>query len=282
MSPPRSTVLSRIVPLDDHERARIDARGAPAPPLHSGDGARVPRLGGDGAHRGERPRAARHRDRCRHHAGLSVRRPARPCGGLCRAAERGGCRGRSACWRCPASGSAAPGWRSSTIWRCAAAPARCSLRSTPIGRVIRELDRQEGMPGEEVGLTIDAGLQQAVLGQLGEESASAVVMDCRNGEVLAMATNAVVRSVAVQLRRVAGAMGGVDQEPPRAADQQGDRRAVCAGLHLQDGGGDGRRWRRGRSRRPIGSTARAISISATRGSIAGRNAAMACWICAAD
>jgi penicillin-binding protein 2 len=55
--------------------------------------------------------------------------------------------------------------------------------------VIRELDRQEGVQGQEVGLTIDAGLQQSVLQTLGEESASAVVMDCRNGEVLAMATN---------------------------------------------------------------------------------------------
>jgi penicillin-binding protein 2 len=58
-----------------------------------------------------------------------------------------------------------------------------------VGRVIRELDRQDGVPGEEVGLTLDAGLQQAVLKLLGDESASAVVMDCRNGEVLAMATN---------------------------------------------------------------------------------------------
>jgi penicillin-binding protein 2 len=58
-----------------------------------------------------------------------------------------------------------------------------------LGRVIRELDRQEGMPGEELGLAIDAGLQQAVLRRLGNESASAVVLDCRNGEVLAMGTN---------------------------------------------------------------------------------------------
>jgi penicillin-binding protein 2 len=36
---------------------------------------------------------------------------------------------------------------------------------------------------------VDIGLQQAVLGTLGDQSASAVVMDCRNGEVLAMATN---------------------------------------------------------------------------------------------
>jgi penicillin-binding protein 2 len=57
-----------------------------------------------------------------------------------------------------------------------------------LGRVIRELDRQEGEPGEEVGLTIDAGLQEAVLARIGEEAASAVVLDCRNGEVMAMGT----------------------------------------------------------------------------------------------
>ena len=56
------------------------------------------------------------------------------------------------------------------------------------GRVIRELDRQEGQPGAELGLTIDVVLQNQVLSRLGDESASAVVMDCRNGEVLAMTT----------------------------------------------------------------------------------------------
>lgn len=63
------------------------------------------------------------------------------------------------------------------------------LEVNAVGRVIRELDRQEGVQGEEVTLTIDAGLQQAVLERLGDESASAVVLDCRNGEVMAMATN---------------------------------------------------------------------------------------------
>lgn len=63
------------------------------------------------------------------------------------------------------------------------------LEVNAVGRVIRELDRQEGLPGEDVGLTLDAGLQQAVLATFADQSASAVVMDCRNGEVLAMATN---------------------------------------------------------------------------------------------
>ncbi|HET6306405.1 MAG TPA: penicillin-binding protein 2, partial [Rhodopila sp.] len=47
------------------------------------------------------------------------------------------------------------------------------LEVNAVGRVIRELDRQEGVPGEDVGLTIDAGLQEAVLNTLGDESASA-------------------------------------------------------------------------------------------------------------
>jgi penicillin-binding protein 2 len=63
------------------------------------------------------------------------------------------------------------------------------LEVNAVGRVIRELDRQEGTQGKDVGLSLDTGLQQAVLQRLGEESASAVVLDCRNGEVLAMASN---------------------------------------------------------------------------------------------
>jgi len=58
-----------------------------------------------------------------------------------------------------------------------------------VGRVIRELDRADGQSGDDIELTIDIDLQKAVLGHLGDQSASAVVMDCTNGEVLAMATN---------------------------------------------------------------------------------------------
>jgi penicillin-binding protein 2 len=58
-----------------------------------------------------------------------------------------------------------------------------------VGRVIRELDRTDGTPGDDIGLTIDIDLQKSTLTHLGDESASAVIMDCTNGEVLAMATN---------------------------------------------------------------------------------------------
>lgn len=63
------------------------------------------------------------------------------------------------------------------------------LEVNAVGRVIRELDRQEGIPGQDIGLSIDTELQKNVLSRLGDESASAVVMDARNGEVLVMATN---------------------------------------------------------------------------------------------
>jgi penicillin-binding protein 2 len=63
------------------------------------------------------------------------------------------------------------------------------LEVNAYGRGIRELARQEGAPGDDVELALDMGLQQAALDRLGGESASAVVMDCRNGAVLAMASN---------------------------------------------------------------------------------------------
>ncbi len=68
-------------------------------------------------------------------------------------------------------------------------PGAVQLEVNALGRVIRELDREEGQQGQDIQLTIDTDLQGAVLGRLGDESASAVVMDCRNGEVLAMVTN---------------------------------------------------------------------------------------------
>lgn len=54
------------------------------------------------------------------------------------------------------------------------------------GRIIRELARQDGEPGADVSLTIDAGLQEAISRMMEEESGSAVVMDIHSGEVLAL------------------------------------------------------------------------------------------------
>jgi len=57
-----------------------------------------------------------------------------------------------------------------------------------LGREIRELERFEGVPGSEAWLTIDRELQKFVAHRLGEESASAVVMDVHTGEVLSLAS----------------------------------------------------------------------------------------------
>jgi penicillin-binding protein 2 len=46
-----------------------------------------------------------------------------------------------------------------------------------VGRVMRELQRQEGVPGDDLTLTIDANLQNYVQARLGEESAAAVLID---------------------------------------------------------------------------------------------------------
>lgn len=56
------------------------------------------------------------------------------------------------------------------------------------GRVMRELDRQEGTAGSDIQLSIDAALQGYVQARLTGESASAVVIDCTNGDVLACAS----------------------------------------------------------------------------------------------
>jgi penicillin-binding protein 2 len=56
-----------------------------------------------------------------------------------------------------------------------------------VGRVIRELDRREGIPGQDIQISIESELQRAVRGKI-EEGTSAVLLDARNGEVLAMAT----------------------------------------------------------------------------------------------
>ncbi|WP_431302992.1 penicillin-binding protein 2 [Sediminicoccus sp. BL-A-41-H5] len=61
------------------------------------------------------------------------------------------------------------------------------LEVNAVGRVIRELDRREGMPGQDIEISVDAELQKALRGKI-EEGTSVVVMNARNGEVLAMAS----------------------------------------------------------------------------------------------
>lgn len=56
------------------------------------------------------------------------------------------------------------------------------------GRVMRELSRDEYMPGADIQLTIDHGLQNFAQARLSGESAGAVVIDVETGDLLAMAS----------------------------------------------------------------------------------------------
>lgn len=59
-----------------------------------------------------------------------------------------------------------------------------------LGRPIRELARNEGEPGQDLALTIDAPLQAFAAKRLAkEESAACVLMDCTNGDVLVLASH---------------------------------------------------------------------------------------------
>ena len=72
-----------------------------------------------------------------------------------------------------------------------------------VGREMRELDRREGQQGENLQLTIDAHLQAYVQARLDGESAAAVVMDVKNGDLLAVGSapafdpNLFVRGISV-------------------------------------------------------------------------------------
>lgn len=60
------------------------------------------------------------------------------------------------------------------------------LEVNAVGRVIRELARDEGQPGANQVLTLDAGLQRFAHERLAGQSGAVVVMDIHNGDVLAL------------------------------------------------------------------------------------------------
>ncbi len=72
-----------------------------------------------------------------------------------------------------------------------------------MGRVMRELSREEGTPGSDIQLTIDSALQSYVEARLEGESAGAVVIDLENGDLRAVVSapsfnpNLFVRGISV-------------------------------------------------------------------------------------
>ena len=67
-------------------------------------------------------------------------------------------------------------------------PGAKRVEVTARGKVVRELTTRPDTPGNQVKLTIDAGLQEYAGRRLGTQSGSVVAMDCWTGDVLALAS----------------------------------------------------------------------------------------------
>ena len=282
MSAPRSTTLPAWCRWPTTSGQPDRARDPPAPPLHPDHGARVPVLGGHGPDRGQRPRPARHHRRCRHHAAVSAGPAAGARRRLRRTAQRRGRRRAIRCWRCPASGWAARGSRSSTI-RHAARPRRGGAAG---GERARPGDPRAGPRGGRAGPGHPADHRH----RPAADGAGAAGRRERlgGGDGLPQRRGAgdgdqpVLRSHGVQRRRVSQAQW-VEPGRATAARRSSTRpRPGCTRPVRRS-----RWWWRwpassaARSPPTTGSTVPATSISATTGSIAGASTAMASWTCMA-
>ncbi|WP_136163536.1 penicillin-binding protein 2 [Sphingomonas flavalba] len=67
-------------------------------------------------------------------------------------------------------------------------PGAKRVEVTAHGKIVRELTTRPDISGGTVRLTIDAGLQAYAARRLGTASGSVVVIDCANGDILAMAS----------------------------------------------------------------------------------------------
>ena len=67
-------------------------------------------------------------------------------------------------------------------------PGAARVEVTARGRLVRELRTVPDVSGPPLKTTIDAGLQSYAARRLGEESGACIVMDCTNGDLLALAS----------------------------------------------------------------------------------------------
>ncbi len=65
-------------------------------------------------------------------------------------------------------------------------PGAKRVEVTARGKIVRELDTKQDVPGKPLQLTIDVDLQEYAARRLGPESGSVVVMDCDTGDILTM------------------------------------------------------------------------------------------------
>ena len=67
-------------------------------------------------------------------------------------------------------------------------PGARRVEVTAGGRIVRDLETREDVQGQPIRLTIDGPLQDYAARRIGLESGSVVVMDCRSGDILCMAS----------------------------------------------------------------------------------------------
>ncbi len=67
-------------------------------------------------------------------------------------------------------------------------PGARRVEVTASGRIVRDLETREDVQGNPVRLTIDGPLQDYAARRIGLESGSVVIMDCRSGDLLCMAS----------------------------------------------------------------------------------------------
>ncbi len=67
-------------------------------------------------------------------------------------------------------------------------PGARRVEVTAGGKIVRDLDSRDDVPGKPVQLTIDGPLQDYAARRLGLESGSVVVMDCQTGDILCAAS----------------------------------------------------------------------------------------------
>ena len=67
-------------------------------------------------------------------------------------------------------------------------PGARRVEVTASGRIVRDLETREDVQGNPIRLTIDGPLQDYAARRIGLESGSCVVMDCRSGDIMCMAS----------------------------------------------------------------------------------------------
>ncbi|MEO5587930.1 MAG: penicillin-binding transpeptidase domain-containing protein, partial [Novosphingobium sp.] len=65
-------------------------------------------------------------------------------------------------------------------------PGARRVEVTASGKVVRDLDMRDDVPGQPIKLTINGPLQDYAARRIGPESAAVVVMDCNTGDILTM------------------------------------------------------------------------------------------------